>query len=92
MSIADDNSERQQFLPAPVKLDPGWEGTDRPPDELNFRTLQKVEELEKHEPKDRLNMVYIIMVIHGLGILLPWNMFITAKSVGHVHHSKVAMS
>lgn len=74
-----DNDERQQFLP-PVKLDPGWEGTDRPPDELNFRTLERVEELERNEPRDRCNLVYFIMVIHGIGILMPWNMFINAKS------------
>ena len=77
---ADDNSERQHFLP-PVQLDPGWEGIDRPPDELNFRTLERVEELERNQPRDRLNIVYIIMVIHGIGILMPWNMFINAKAV-----------
>lgn len=75
-----DNSERQQFLPVPVKLDPGWEGTDRPQEELNFTTSKRIHELEKNEPKDRLNIVYFIMVIHGIGILMPWNMFITAKS------------
>ncbi|KAL8613124.1 hypothetical protein ACOMHN_035065 [Nucella lapillus] len=74
-----DNDERQQFLP-PVKLDPGWEGTDRPPDELNFRTLERVEELERNQPRDRCNLVYFIMFIHGVGILMPWNMFINAKS------------
>lgn len=33
------------------------------------------------EPKpDRWNLVFIIMMIHGMGTLLPWNMFITAKA------------
>ncbi|CAG9794741.1 unnamed protein product [Diatraea saccharalis] len=30
-------------------------------------------------PKDRWNMIYIILAIHGLGTLIAWNMFITAK-------------
>ncbi|CAG2244417.1 ENT1_2_3 [Mytilus edulis] len=31
------------------------------------------------EPKDRLNIVYIIFYVLGIGSLLPWNFFITAK-------------
>ncbi|ODM99939.1 Equilibrative nucleoside transporter 1 [Orchesella cincta] len=30
-------------------------------------------------PQDRFNLVYLILVIHGVGTLMPWNMFITAK-------------
>lgn len=29
----------------------------------------------------RYNLIYIILVIHGIGTLLPWNMFITANDV-----------
>ena len=29
----------------------------------------------------RYKMVFFIFLIHGVGILMPWNMFITAKSV-----------
>lgn len=29
----------------------------------------------------RLNIVYLIMLLHGIGALMPWNMFITAKDV-----------
>lgn len=28
----------------------------------------------------RKNVVFIILIIHGVGTLLPWNMFITADS------------
>ncbi|KAL1137592.1 hypothetical protein AAG570_009291 [Ranatra chinensis] len=36
--------------------------------------------LETNPPKDRFNIVYLILLLHGIGTLLPWNMFITAKS------------
>lgn len=32
------------------------------------------------EPTDRFNIVYFIMLIQGVGTLLPWNMFITAHA------------
>lgn len=32
-------------------------------------------------PKDKMKIVYFIFLLHGLGTLMPWNMFITAKSV-----------
>ncbi|CAK9298770.1 unnamed protein product [Gordionus sp. m RMFG-2023] len=31
-------------------------------------------------PSDRLNLLYIIMLLHGIGVLIPWNMFINANS------------
>lgn len=31
-------------------------------------------------PKDELNIVYLTMALYGIGALMPWNMFITAKS------------
>lgn len=37
--------------------------------------------LEINPPRDRLNIVYLILLLHGVGTLMPWNMFITAKSV-----------
>nr|XP_031834262.1 NADPH-dependent diflavin oxidoreductase 1 isoform X3 [Nomia melanderi] len=65
----------------PVRLSPGWEGTGRPDDELNFKgvTMDQAD-LELNPPKDRLSIVFLIMVLHGVGALMPWNMFITARS------------
>lgn len=38
----------------------------------------------------RFNMVYVILLIHGVGVLMPWNMFINANDVGiHFCHSKL---
>ncbi|CAL1673168.1 unnamed protein product [Lasius platythorax] len=64
----------------PVRLSPGWEGTGRPDDELNFKgvTMDQAD-LELNPPRDRLNLVFCILVLHGIGALMPWNMFITAK-------------
>ncbi|XP_017854250.2 equilibrative nucleoside transporter 1 [Drosophila busckii] len=31
-------------------------------------------------PPDKYKLVFLIFIIHGLGTLMPWNMFITAKS------------
>lgn len=38
----------------PVRLSPGWEGTGRPDDELNFKdmTMDQID-LELNPPKDR---------------------------------------
>lgn len=32
------------------------------------------------QPYDKYNLVFIILLIHGIGTLMPWNMFINAKS------------
>ncbi|XP_043267149.1 equilibrative nucleoside transporter 1 [Venturia canescens] len=64
----------------PVRLSPGWEGTGKPEDELNFKgvTMDQAD-LELNPPKDRLNIVFFIMLLHGIGALMPWNVFITAN-------------
>ncbi|KAG5331772.1 S29A3 protein, partial [Acromyrmex charruanus] len=36
-------------------------------------------DLELNPPRDRLNLVFFILILHGIGALMPWNMFITAK-------------
>ncbi|XP_021968310.1 equilibrative nucleoside transporter 3 isoform X2 [Folsomia candida] len=54
-----------------VKLTPGLEDvTASGADDLYERT----------PPTDRFNIVYLILIIHGVGTLMPWNMFITAKA------------
>ncbi|RZF43472.1 hypothetical protein LSTR_LSTR001733 [Laodelphax striatellus] len=73
--------EKQPFLPTePVRLTPAWEETNLPNDELNFKgvTMEQAQ-LEMNPPKDRLNLVYLTLMLHGIGTLMPWNMFITAK-------------
>ncbi|RLU22974.1 hypothetical protein DMN91_005252 [Ooceraea biroi] len=80
--LKDSNGTR--IVPAkgcePVRLSPGWEGTGRPDDELNFKgvTMDQAD-LELNPPRDRLNLVFFILILHGIGALMPWNMFITAK-------------
>lgn len=37
--------------------------------------------LEINPPRDKLNIIYFILLLHGIGTLMPWNMFITATDV-----------
>lgn len=39
-------------------------------------------QLETTEPRDRWKLVYLTLLLHGVGTLMPWNMFINAKEVG----------
>ena len=66
----------------PVTLTPAWEATNVSEEVLNFTDLKmKDAHLQLNPPKDRFHLVYLTFVIHGIGVLMPWNMFITAKSV-----------
>lgn len=63
-----------------VSLMPSWDTQKIPTDdESNFKELI-VEKKPMKPPKDKMNIVLYILIIHGLGTLMPWNMFITAKS------------
>jgi equilibrative nucleoside transporter 1/2/3 len=47
---------------------------------LNFKSVTMEQaELETNPPRDKFLIVYFIILIHGMGTLMPWNMFITAK-------------
>lgn len=37
--------------------------------------------MEISPPRDRFNLVFFVLLLHGIGTLTPWNMFITAKGV-----------
>ncbi|KAK6618746.1 hypothetical protein RUM43_013137 [Polyplax serrata] len=79
------STERQPFLERhsmePVRLTPAWEDNNLSDDELNFKNLTMEQaNLEMHPPKDRCQIVYFILLLHGIGVLMPWNMFITARS------------
>ncbi|VEN49147.1 unnamed protein product [Callosobruchus maculatus] len=63
----------------PVKLQPSWEENNLPEDELNFKNLTMDEaSLALNQPPDRHKLVYLTFLLHGIGVLMPWNMFITA--------------
>lgn len=69
-------------LQEPVRLHPSWEDSNLPDDQLNFKNLtMENASLQLHTPIDKYNLVYMTFLIHGVGVLMPWNMFITAKSV-----------
>lgn len=80
---ADGNQSEKSVLQQqqPVRLQPSWEENNLPDDELNFKNLTMDDaSLQINAPRDRYNLVYITFLIHGIGVLMPWNMFITAKS------------
>eukprot|EP00095_Tigriopus_kingsejongensis_P011399 maker-scaffold68_size422247-snap-gene-3.19 protein:Tk11399 transcript:maker-scaffold68_size422247-snap-gene-3.19-mRNA-1 annotation:"hypothetical protein DAPPUDRAFT_300160" len=65
-----------------VQLTPSWEERNVPEDQLNFRNFSQSMDrldLEMNPPRDRWNLIYYTFVLHGVGTLMPWNMFITAK-------------
>lgn len=73
--------EQETLLdPGPVRLAPCWESRHAPSDELNLKTINPKADFDDAPPKDRLNLVFLILMLHGIGTLMPWNMFITAKS------------
>lgn len=37
--------------------------------------------MEINPPRDRYKLIFFTLLLHGVGTLTPWNMFITAKSV-----------
>ncbi|XP_037944695.1 equilibrative nucleoside transporter 1 [Teleopsis dalmanni] len=65
----------------PVVLTPSWDGRRFSNDEPNNKgmTITKATQFLK-PPIDKWKIVFFIFIIHGLGTLTPWNMFITAKS------------
>jgi len=82
---ADDVPEARTFLetgPESVKLTPSWEDRNLPSSELNFKGVESDVDkavLDMDPPPDRWNLVYLTFILHGIGTLMPWNMFITAK-------------
>jgi len=64
----------------PVKLSPAWEASNVPAEQLNFLDVTEEKGEEEEPPQDRCYAIYLILVLHGIGTLMPWNMFITAKS------------
>lgn len=75
------DGERAPFLAEPVRLTPAWEASNLPNDELNFKgmTMERAK-MEISPPYDKYKLVFLTFLLHGLGTLMPWNMFITAKS------------
>nr|CAH7750237.1 unnamed protein product [Callosobruchus chinensis] len=79
LSVSADGDFNDKSRLQPVKLQPSWEENNLPEDELNFKNLTMDEaSLALNQPPDRHKLVYLTFLIHGIGVLMPWNMFITA--------------
>uniref|UniRef100_A0A0B7AUL4 Equilibrative nucleoside transporter 1 n=3 Tax=Arion vulgaris TaxID=1028688 RepID=A0A0B7AUL4_9EUPU len=74
-------TNERNFLYSLSELDHIWPSTgNSTSNKPNVTTnLRNVEEMINNPPKDRHNLVYILMMIHGIAVLIPWNMFINAK-------------
>ncbi|XP_071746388.1 equilibrative nucleoside transporter 1 [Lepeophtheirus salmonis] len=51
-------------------------------EEQNFKSLSASMDridLEMNPPKDRLSLIYLTLILHGIGTQMSWNMFVTAK-------------
>jgi hypothetical protein len=46
-------------------------------------------DLETNPPRDRWKLVYLTLLLHGVGTLMPWNMFITAKAVSREELNRI---
>ncbi|KAF2358936.1 Equilibrative nucleoside transporter [Trinorchestia longiramus] len=83
----------RQKLRHPALSDPNWEPPEDPSFDANSsskgleltplhpKTEDEAEEKAKYDgPPDRLALVFLTLTLHGVGTLMPWNMFITAYS------------
>lgn len=68
------DDDKDAFLP-PVKLEPGLDSLNRNPEEFD-----ELDPSEENAPPDRYRIVFFIMLVHGIGILMPWNMLINAQA------------
>lgn len=81
------DSMNQALMPVdsqiPGNLTPSWDDLKHfNNDQMNFQTLSVSMDrldLEMNPPVDRYHLIYLTLVLHGIGTLMPWNMFITAK-------------
>lgn len=48
---------------------------------LKFDRTSKLNLKEMPEVEDKYRLVYLMFLAHGIGILMPWNMFINANDV-----------
>jgi len=49
---------------------------------LSAERLDRLQ-LEMNPPVDRWNLMYLTLILHGVGTLMPWNIFINAKTVSY---------
>ncbi|XP_018563313.1 equilibrative nucleoside transporter 1-like [Anoplophora glabripennis] len=78
--IQDAEVTEKTCLQQPTKQQLSWEEKELQEDELNFKNLTVDEtSLPLSSPPDTNNLVYFTFLIHGIGVLMPWNMFINAN-------------
>ncbi|KAH8376954.1 hypothetical protein KR093_002346 [Drosophila rubida] len=81
--MGDRKGEESPFISSkkPVTLNPSWESQMQP--DTNGKgsgSMMMRIAATLQTPVDKYKIVFFIFILHGLGTLMPWNMFITAKS------------
>ncbi|XP_030561323.1 equilibrative nucleoside transporter 1 [Drosophila novamexicana] len=81
--MANRRGEESPFIDEkrPVKLNPSYESQMKAnPNGKGSGFMMSKLMSTLQPPEDKYKLVFFIFVLHGLGTLMPWNMFITAKS------------
>jgi hypothetical protein len=60
----------------PIAIKPAWKSSKIfEPHSVTYVSSQ---------PIDKFNLIFIVLFLQGIGIFLPWNMFINAQSVSPI--------
>lgn len=93
----DGNGKKSPFLERevilPRELSATWDTPDQGeqqqqqqpgpgPEPASVERLDRIQ-LEMNPPVDRWNLMYLTLILHGVGTLMPWNIFINAKTVSY---------
>lgn len=66
-------SDTHEKTPLSPPNDAVEDSEDVLPPPVKFEVGEEVENI----PSDKLNVVLLVMMLHGLGVLIAWNVFIT---------------
>ena len=76
--------DREGTIPGQVTGSGDWKQTESHPDQSQDDGRQTRALMTMEPPMDRWNLLYLTLVLHGVGTLMPWNIFINAKTVSYV--------
>ena len=84
--------DREGTIPGQVTGSGDWKQTESHPDQSQDDGRQTRALMTMEPPLDRWNLLYLTLVLHGVGTLMPWNIFINAKTVSYVSRTDIKKS